>query len=61
MYKLNFKDDIEATCPSCGYTKSYIAYLNTEAIICSNCDKDFEVELYVKDVIWKATGVILDD
>ena len=37
----------EATCPYCGYRDAYSFYVQSETLLCNNCDSEFEIELEV--------------
>lgn len=37
----------EATCPYCGYRDAYSFHVQSESLLCNNCDSEFEIELEV--------------
>ena len=37
----------EATCPYCGYRDAYSFHVQSETLLCNNCDNEFEIELEV--------------
>ena len=37
----------EATCPYCGHRDAYSFHVQSDSLICNNCDKEFEIELEV--------------
>lgn len=37
----------EATCPYCGYRDAYSFHIQSESLLCNNCDREFEIELEV--------------
>lgn len=43
----------EATCPYCGYRDAYSFHVQSEYLLCNNCDREFEIEL---EVIVKVIG-----
>lgn len=43
----------EATCPYCGYRDAYSFHVQSESLLCNNCDREFEIEL---EVIVKVIG-----
>lgn len=47
----------EATCPYCGYRDAYSFHVQSDTLICHNCDNEFEIELEV-NVKVKGTRMI---
>ena len=37
----------EATCPYCGHRDAYSFHVQSETLLCNNCDSEFEIELEV--------------
>lgn len=47
----------EATCPYCGYRDVYSFHVQSDTLICHNCNNEFEIELEV-NVKVKGTRMI---
>lgn len=47
----------EATCPYCGYRDAYSFHVQSDTLICHNCDSEFEIELEI-NVKVKGTRMI---
>ena len=47
--------DENITCPYCEKTSCYIFYLNANTIICNECDKEFEIDIFVASIAIKGS------
>jgi len=50
MEELTWKIDLNAKCPHCEKENSYIFYLNAEYLLCQKCNREFNIQLWVKDI-----------
>jgi uncharacterized protein (DUF983 family) len=55
MEQLYWKIDLPATCPHCGEASDYVFYLNADSLICNKCEKEFNIELWARDVEVRAS------
>jgi DNA-directed RNA polymerase subunit RPC12/RpoP len=50
MEQLTWKIDLNAKCPHCGEEDTHTFYLNADTLICDKCNKEFNIELWAKDI-----------
>jgi len=56
MEKLKKVIDINATCPHCEVNNDYLIHVDEDGkLICKNCEKEFNCELWIKDIYVKCS------
>jgi|JI10StandDraft_1071094.scaffolds.fasta_scaffold358912_3 transcription elongation factor Elf1 len=55
MEKLTWKIDLNVKCPHCEKENSHTFYLNADTLICDECDKEFNIEIYATNIEVRST------